>query len=389
MRGSLPPAARGVVIAALATALLGCTAVPSTGPLTSDIIVAAADTKSDLVYDVVDVSYSVAKSVADYRPAELNRRFGPGDRGGVAVIGPGDVLEVTIFEAGADGLFSTTESKATSLTVVVQQNGSASIPYVGPVRFAGRTVESARRAIVEALREKAIEPDVLVNISKNVSRTVSVGGSVNTPGVIPLNPGGNQITEIIALAGGASQAPYDTYVSVTRHGITARVRLQSILDNPAENIFVRPNDQIYLTFDPQVFTVLGETSKVGKVRFESETLSLAEAGALAGGGDRNYADPKGYFVFRFELPEIYELIVGKQRFAELLQHGMKPDREGRYPIVYRIDMSRPQSLLSGQVFPINNHDLVYISRHPSTDFQRFIALIAAPVGLAATIAARF
>jgi len=380
--------------------LVACTAVPATGPLTADVII-APNVKSDLPFDVVDVTHGVAKSIADYKPVELKRKLGAGGRGGVAVIGPGDVIEVRIFEAGADGLFSTTESKSTIFTVVVQQDGKALIPYVGSIQFAGLTVKEVSDDILRELKTDddarpdqgddkpegglAIEPAVLVNIFKNVSRTVSIGGSVNAPGVVPLEARGNQITEIIALAGGAAQPPYDTYVHVTRRATTVRVRLQSILDNPAENIFVRPGDQIYLTYDPQTFTVLGETSKVGKVRFESEKLSLVEASALAGGGNPDFADPKGYFVFRFEVPEIYAAIVGRTRFEQLLARGMKPDRTGRYPIVYRIDMSLPQSLLTGQIFPVSDRDLVYISRHPSTDFQRFMELIAAPVGVAATV----
>lgn len=381
-------AAKGVLASVAVLPLVACTTVPATGPSTAEVLMSAADVRAELIFDVVEVSFPIAKSLADYRPAQLNRTFGRGGRGGVAVIGAGDVLDVTIFETGENGLFSTVESKSITLTVTVQPNGMASIPYVpNPIRLAGLTAEQARSRIVGALLDRATGPDVLINIAKNVSRTVSISGSVNAPGVVPINPAGNQLTEIIALAGGASQAPYDTYVSVTRGGSTAKVLLQTVLENPSENIFVRPNDQIYLTYDPRTFTVLGETSRVGKVRFEAETLSLTEAGALAGGGDANRADPKGYFVFRFQPREIYEVVVGRRRFEELLALGMTPDREGRYPIVYRIDMTKPQSLLTGQVFPVNNRDLVYISRHPSSDFQRFIAILTAPVGLAAAAAA--
>jgi polysaccharide export outer membrane protein len=363
-----------------AFALAGC--VASTGPLTSAVIAQAGNEKSDVVFDVIDLTYDNARIIADYRSSLLNRKFGQGRSATAAVIGTGDVLEVVIYEAGADGLFSTSERKATPLTVTVQPDGTASIPYVGSLRFSGRTVEEARIAIVSALQEKAIEPDVTVSITQNVSRTVSVNGTVGSPGLIPLTQSGNRITEVVAMAGGAANPPYDTSVTVTRGGVSAKVMLQLLIDSPAENVYAKPGDQIYLSHEPQTFTVLGSTPQVGKVPFGAESLTLVEASAMAGGGDNSTADPKGYFVFRFEDESIYRKLVGTARFDELSGNGMRPNDDGRYPIVYRIDMSRPQSFLTGQIFPVNNRDVVYVSRSPSVDFQRFLGIVSSPVGVA-------
>lgn len=370
-----------IIVAGLAVLLLsGC--VASTGPLANKVVNSAANVRSDVVFDVVDVNYDNAKLIAAYRSAKLQSQFGAGSAAGQALIGAGDVLQITIYEAASDGLFSTTDSKATPLTITVQADGTASIPYVGNLKFSGQTVEQARRAIVAALQNKAIEPDATVSIAENVSRTVSVSGSVGRPGTVPLTPAGNRITEVIAQAGGPTQAPYDTVVTVTRNGRAASAMMQVLLASPAENIFVRPGDQIFLTYDPQTFTVLGSTPKVGKVPFQAESLTLVEASALAGGGDASTADPKGYFVFRFESADIYKSLIGTTRFNELVASGMRSDENGRYPIVYRLDMSRPESFLTGQIFPINNRDVVYISRSPSIDFQRFVGLVTGPVGLA-------
>lgn len=377
------PASVGAAL--LALFLVGCA---STGPMTSAVIRAAGSTApSDVTFDIVDLTYDNARIVADYRSAQLQRRFGAGAQVSTAVIGAGDVLEVVIYEAGADGLFSTAERKATPLTITVQPDGQASIPYVGAIRFAGRTVEQARLAIVAELQNKAIEPDVTVSIAQNESRTVAVNGAVGAPGIVPLKPVGNRITEVVAMAGGASQAPYDTAVTVTRGNVSAKVMLQLLLDSPGENIYAAPGDQIYLSHEPQTFTALGSTSKVGKIAFGSERLTLVEASAMAGGGDSNSADPKGYFVFRFEDSDVYRKLVSQTRFDELVAQGMRPDEDGRYPIVYRIDMSKPQSLLTGQIFPVNNRDVVYISRSPSVDFQRFIGLVSAPLGLTSSVIA--
>lgn len=360
--------------------------MPGIGPLASQVVSSAGTKKQgDLVFDVVQLDYATARRVADFIPTDLNREFGVRTDNSPAVIGAGDVLEVTIFEAGPDGLFSTPDRKATPLTIVVQADGTASIPYVGVLNLKKKTVEEVRQAIIAALHEKAIEPDVLVNVAQNVSRAVSVSGAVGSPSIVPLNPSGTRLMDVIAKGGGATQAPYDSYVTVTRGDKTAMVLLQSVLDHPSENIPLRPGDQVYVTYDPRTFTALGAISRVGKIKFESQHLTLVEAGALAGGGDDSKADPKGYFVFRFENPDIVRVVLGKQRFDQLVAAGMTSDENGNYPIVYRMDMSEPQSLLTGQVFPVSNRDVIYISRHPSRDFLKFVELVSAPLAFATVI----
>jgi polysaccharide export outer membrane protein len=122
--------------------------------------------------------------------------------------------------------------------------------------------------------------------------------------------------------------------------------------------------------------------KAGKLPFEASSLSLIEAAALAGGTRADLADTKGYFIFRYEYEAVYRQVVGESRFEELLSKGMMANKDGRYPIVYRIDMTDPQSYIVTQSFPIRNKDVLYISHHPSTDFVKFMTIIQAPVRVA-------
>ncbi|MDQ0456280.1 polysaccharide biosynthesis/export family protein [Rhizobium paknamense] len=380
------------VIAVMLTAgLAACDTLPASGPLSSQIEKQAGKSRQELnrpnaaVYDVVDVDQKTARMVASFSSSLLSRRFGIGGAASRVVIGVGDQLKISIFEAGSDGLFSTSESKQTTIEVVVQPDGTGTIPYVGPIKLAGRTQEEARKAILEKLVNKAVEPDVLVTAAGTTSRSVTVSGAVGKPSSVELSLAGDRITEVIARAGGPSSEPYETYVTLVRGNKTASVLLKSLIENPRENIYVDPRDQIFVTHDPRTFTVLGEVAKNARQNFGANDLNLLEAIAMAGGGSDDKVDAEGYFVFRYEEPEIVMDLLGPQRFHDLQAKGMMANKDGRYPIVYRFNMHAPDSLIVGQSFPIKNRDIIYASRHPTVDFLKFMQLIATPVGTASGV----
>jgi polysaccharide biosynthesis/export protein len=382
----------GTAIALSIGAAAGCsTAVPNNGPIALTVERSSVKKSSyqiphtDTSYDVVKVDERVANSVTALGQPSLVRTFGVGGAPGTPVIGVGDELSVTIFEAGADGLFSTNEHKSTTLAVIVQPDGHGQIPYAGSVRFAGKTLEGARQEITRALKAKAVEPDVIVGMTKNTSRTASVQGAVGNPQIVQLGLSPVPLTSVLAMAGGPQKAPYDTYVTLTRGRKSSTVLLQGIIDNPRDDIYIMPRDKIFLTFDPQTFTALGSSEKAGRIPFDTSKLSLVEATALAAGATPTLADPKGYFIFRYEYEAVYRQVVGESRFEELLSKGMMANKDGLYPIVYRIDMTDPQSYIVAQSFPVRAKDVLYLSHHPATDFVKFTSIIATPVAIARNI----
>ncbi len=335
------------------------------------------------VFDIVDVDRRSADLVSSYVATALNRKFGIGGGVGRVTIGVGDHLKVSIFEAGSDGLFSTSESKQTGLDVVVQPDGKVAIPYAGSVTFAGRTLEEARKAVLASLANKAVEPDVIVTSVETASRNVTVSGAVQKSAVVPLSLVGEKITEVIAKAGGPAAQPYETYVTLVRGKRTGTALLKSIIENPSENIYVQPGDQIFVQQTPRTFTLLGTARNNTRKEFGSNDLNLLEAVALGGGGEDTTTDAKGYFLFRYEEPDVVMSLLGTQRFHQMLAKGMAADRDGRYPIVYRFDMTHPDSLLVGQTFPVKNRDVIYVSRHPAVDLTKFLGIVGAPLGIAA------
>lgn len=91
--------------------LTSCNNLPGDGPLASDVLeqskqsMARTSTGQNVVFDVIDIDVNSATLISKFDGKLLQSRFGIG--GGVKrpVIGIGDQLKITIFEAGSNGLF--------------------------------------------------------------------------------------------------------------------------------------------------------------------------------------------------------------------------------------------------------------------------------------------
>jgi polysaccharide export outer membrane protein len=121
------------------------------------------------------------------------------------VITPGDVLEISVFQADE---LSTRER--------VNDFGSVALPLVGAVPVAGLTTSGAEGRIADALGGDYLQdPQVNVFVTDFADLEVSVGGEVNEPGVFPIR-GRTTLLEGIALAGGTTRRAKETQVIVFR-----------------------------------------------------------------------------------------------------------------------------------------------------------------------------
>ena len=387
LRRAASGAARAVLAAALASGLTGCI-IPTDGPLERQVFGEAgfvAASTYEMTYGLVDLDAITVKSLDDFDYTPFRDTFGLGSAAAGIRIGVGDTVDVTIFEAGPDGLFSTTERKQVSLPLTVQGDGRISVPYAGSVQAAGRTPEQIRSSILAVLRERAVEPDVIVNLNETVSRTVTVVSDIGASGVVPLVAGDERVLDVIARAGGLATPPYETFVTLQRDGRSCTVLVQTLIDRPRENIFVRPGDTIILSNDPRSFAAFGAVEAKGNYELESAEVSLAEAAAQARGLNALRANPQGYFIFRYEREHVIEAI------AEQLAHAGDPieaeplhalladphvrDEQGRLPIVYRIDLRDPDSFFIAQRFAMRDKDVIYLARSLTGDITEFTTLL--------------
>lgn len=375
----------------LLTAVSGCVIVPREG-VSSARILDSAETfgkaeEKIVTYDVTDITPSVIQHITNYHSTVFKRNFGSLTDPGSSVIGVGDELTITIFEASTEGLFSTTDNKSTVIKVVVQRDGKATIPYVGDITFAGKTLKTARANLLRALDSQAVEPDVLISLSGNESRVVTVTGEVKGSTLLPIGLSGSRLLEIIASAGGPTRSAHDTKVTIVRGTKRATTRLTNVIEHASENIFVKPKDQVVLEYDPSRFVVLGASGSKGRIEFNAPQVSLVEAIAMAGGKNSAVSDPKGVFIFRYENKETIKELLGEDRYNERFSLGHWSDHDLTHPMVYRLDMSKPGSYLVGQNFRIRSGDLLYMTTHPATEFTKFLNLLGLSLGSVAAVSA--
>ena len=368
--------------------LSGCSSLPDSGPSASDVALRQTGADKSPRYMVVDIAPSTIEALRRRSFASFSAAFGDRRLSAEPVIGVGDAVSVTIWEASAGGLFSAplisdkTSTGSNSATIpeqTVGRDGAITVPYAGRIAVAGQTTRAVQQTIEKALDGKAIQPQVLVNVTRPVSNSVSVGGEVTAGARVPLSVKGDRLLDVVAAAGGVRAPVNETFVELSRGGKTSRVPLVAIIDDPRENIYLRPGDVLTLVRDPQKFIAFGATGANAEIPFDADGVTLAEALAKSGGLQDNRSDMRGVFVFRWETAAV----------ARALDPGSPLPRPGQpTPVVYRLDLSDPDSLFLEQRFRIANRDLIYVSNAPATEVQKVFAVIGggfSTIGSAASV----
>jgi len=354
--------------------LSGCGSIPTSGFIRSD-----ADPKSTQAnlngIQIVDVTDRIAKQLFDQRQTrQFSDAFVTGDSL-KQLIGKGDSVEVSIWEAPPATLFSQGavdfrgaaggSRPATIPDQMVNSDGYISVPFAGRIMAAGQSLQAVETEIVKRLTGKANQPEVFVRLTKNVSSNVTVVGEVANSTRLPLTPGGERLLDALAAAGGVRQPVNKMTIQLTRGESVLAMSLDSIIRDPRQNVLLNRGDVVTAMFQPLSFTALGATGKNEEINFEAQGISLAQALARTGGLRDERSDPQGVFIFRFEP-------------ANALAWPRQPvvsTADGKVPVIYRIDLRDPASFFVAQSFQMNNKDLLYVSNAPIAELQKFLNVV--------------
>jgi polysaccharide export outer membrane protein len=360
----------------MALSVSGCALLPRNGPDDSRILSQSADhLKSEeptlgYEYVAVDLTSQIIPLITQDKTSSF-KTFGASAMKAPSIrLGVGDVIQITVFEDQAGGLFIPEEAGVRPGNFVtlpsqeISPEGMITVPYAGKIRAAGKSPSTVEATIKRKLEARAINPAVTVEVVEANYARASVIGSVGNAGAFNLRSSGDRILDIIAQAGGITSANHETFVTLTRGKQSAKISYEALTTSPRENIFVAPGDNINVSSESKQYYTFGAAGSVGKFAFSSSEVHLNDAVAQAVGLNDNQADPAHVYVYRLEQKHALE--------------AMGVDVSGFYqhdiPTVYRANFRKPDSFFMAQNFSIQDGDVVYVSNADSVAIGKFLGL---------------
>lgn len=284
-------------------------------------------------------------------------------------LGVGDVIRVVVWEhPELNNPSGQAQGDAASSGRLIEPNGMLFFPYVGNVKAAGLTTTELRDQIARPLSRFIRDPQVDVRVVEFRSKRVYVTGEVATPGPMFLNDTSMGVLDAIALKGGFTELSNRHQAYLTRGGVTTPLAIDDLArGNVASDVRLQAGDLIHVPdiADNKIY-LLGEFATQKTIVQGRGSISLAEALVEGGGLAKLDANAGAIFIFR--------------RKDTAAAGEATPAAEGEsstassnlLPKVYALDLTRAESLLLAERFPLRPHDVIYIA---STDFSKYNRII--------------
>lgn len=368
-------------------ALSGCATYPAWLPMSGPSrqqVAEVSRARPDLPIQVVELTDAVARRLlanqkralfSDTLVSKASAEYG---------VGPGDVVEVSIWEAPPAALFGATvlDPRAGAATTrvttfpeqMISKEGTINVPFAGAVPAAGKSLRQIESEIVRRLTGKAHQPQVMVRVIRNATLNVTVVGEVTSSTRMPLTARGERLLDALAAAGGVRQPVGKMTLQITRDDQVQSLALETIIRDPRQNIVLVPGDVITALFQPLSFTVLGATNKNEEISFEAQGITLAQALARAGGLQDARADARAVFIFRLEDNRALDWRVPPPTTPE-----------GKVPVIYTVNLLDPASFFVAQSFPVDNKDVLYVSNAPAAELQKFMNILYSGIYSVSTV----
>lgn len=350
---------------ALVAGLAGCATLPSSGPTGGQIEKSAAAPKDGAApIQIVPIHTMADVPGADAVSTGLLPDLAPPP---TDMIGPGDVLDINIYEAGVtlfsgagggSGLGQITANPGVQVQKLpptrVDDLGDITIPYAGTLHVAGITIGEVEAMIRNSLARMSQNPQVIVTMNQAITNSIIVGGEVAKPGRLVLQTNRETLSDVIALAGGYRGNTKDLLLRIVRGGQSVDVRVNDLVENPKLDVRAYPGDRLTLINNPRTYSVLGAPGRVEEVPFSRSSVSLAEAVANAGGVNPGIGNPAAIFVFRY----------------------VRDEQGNEVPKVYHFNMMKTGSYFLAQRFPMRDKDVLYFGNAAANQPSKLIQLIS-------------
>ena len=266
------------------------------------------------------------------------------------LIGPGDVLQVTVWDHPELTIPAGSFRDAETSGQMVGEDGYLYYPYVGMVKAAGMNIPALRDLLTERLSRYIANPQLDVRVVAYRSKRVYVVGEVQEPGVLPINVVPLTIADAISLSGGLTPDAHKSGVNISREGKVYEIDLKALYDfaDSSQNLALQHGDIVnVLDRSRQKVFVMGEVRQPGAVEIVNGDLSLAAALGEVGGVAQTSADSGGIYVVR----------------------GSDRDK----PEIFHLDARYASGLLLAERFDLRAQDVIFVDTAGISQWNRVIS----------------
>jgi polysaccharide export outer membrane protein len=370
---AMPRLAKAAVWLALSLALGSCTTPRSAG-FQSEVLAArdvVIDAAGDPVYDfaVFPVTRDTLPVITNWPDTAarsydwINGQSQPASM----VISPGDQLQVTIWDAEENSLLTSPGQRVAQLqSMQVAADGRIFIPFVGELRVAGMSPQTARARIEEMLLATVPSAQVQLKVEPGRANTANLVSGVNSPGVYPLVDRDVSVLAMIAQGGGVRAGIVNPQVRLFRDNTIYGTSVDRLFENPSLDTRLVGGDRIIVEEEQRFFLSLGAANRQSRHLFPSDRVTVLDALAAIGGISENRANPQGILILR------------QYTAAAVRDDTSGPPQER---MVFTIDLTRADGLFSAGKFEIQTGDLVYVTESTLGAAQTIFSIVGNGVGL--------
>lgn len=141
-----------------------------------------------------------------FKVLPYEHRLRPDDKVSVSIWNHPDLSVGSIF-----GIYNANE--VTRKWVLLDSDGSVTLPELGKVKLMGMTVKEAAELLADRYSLHIVDPKIVVQI---LNREVTILGEVNIPGALKLEKERNSLVEVLGRAGGLKYHADRTQIQIIR-----------------------------------------------------------------------------------------------------------------------------------------------------------------------------